>query len=157
MMGEKLLRSRHDTDLDDHDIGEIIRKLTSELYFHGHPINRKEARDDVGLPFVVDATPAVADAMWELFSTYDEAMRLNDQFQPLLDAIKLNPLPIPSAGHPPAFASVPLDTIGAAYVESVTRCDVFEMDFEVTLQRDPMGVYQSALAQLRREWTEQAD
>ena len=33
MMGTKLLKSRASNDLQDHDIEEIIRKLTSELFF----------------------------------------------------------------------------------------------------------------------------
>ena len=91
MMGAKLLKSRAANDMQPHDIEEIIRKLTSELFFHGHPINRHEARDDIGLGFVGDATPAVRDRMWDLYTLYAEENSFDEAFMPIQDAHRRQP------------------------------------------------------------------
>ena len=43
MIAKKIMRSRR-KPFDDHTIGEIVENMASRLYFHGHPINRREAR-----------------------------------------------------------------------------------------------------------------
>jgi ClpP class serine protease len=48
MLGEKLLRSRNEPPAEE-EIGALLDELTRRLYFHGHPINRREA-DKLGLP-----------------------------------------------------------------------------------------------------------
>jgi hypothetical protein len=133
----------------------VVRKLTTELFFHGHPINRQEAREDVGLDFVKDAPPEVEQAMWELFVAYEEEMHLNEAFQPVQDAIAQNPLPVPPSPDPTLspVAAVPLDTLKLAYVESTARCDVFEADYEVTLRRDYSGLYGAQVGLMRQAWT----
>lgn len=157
MMGEKLLRTRAKGEqLADHAIEEIIRKLTSELYFHGHPINRSEARNDVGLSFVKDATPAVAERMWALWQAYEADMKLDQAFSPVHEALQKNPLPVPAGQNmPPNHAVVPLDTHKVVYVESTGRCDVFESEYQVVLLRDFMGTYNSQLGVMRQEWAEE--
>jgi serine dehydrogenase proteinase len=47
MLAEKLLRQRNEHDLSDPELAEIVEELSSRLYFHGHPINRNEAREDL--------------------------------------------------------------------------------------------------------------
>ena len=44
---------------DSHKIDELVDKLTSKLYYHGHPINRTEARQDVGLSTIEIPSPEV--------------------------------------------------------------------------------------------------
>lgn len=85
MMGEKLLKTRKAQDLDEHDISEIIGKLSSQLFYHGHPISRREAREDLGLTFVKDPPGEVESAMWQLFELYEEDLRLNE---PLTSSMK---------------------------------------------------------------------
>src|SRR5207244_12613189 len=66
MMAKKLLSLHMDTTNDAHRIDEIVDNLTSKLYYHGHPINRQEARDHVGLATVVDPPQKVEKLMWRL-------------------------------------------------------------------------------------------
>jgi hypothetical protein len=40
-----------------HELDEIIDTLASKLYFHGHPINRKEAREELKLKLVDKVPP----------------------------------------------------------------------------------------------------
>lgn len=153
MLGEKLLRSRKSA-LEEHELGEIIGKLTSQLYFHGHPINRREARDDLGLSFVSDAVPGVRNAMWKLFAAYESDMRLDQAFQPIQEAIAISgPLAVP------AMNAITVQNVRLApasktvYVESAERCDVLETEYEVTVRRDAIGRIEANIALMRQEWT----
>jgi hypothetical protein len=154
MMGTKLLKLRNGShhQLAPHDIDEIIRKLTSELFFHGHPINRREARDDIGLKFVVDATPAVAEKMWDLYSLYATENKLNEAFMPLQEAFAKVPLPIPPTGAQPNAATVQLEPVVSVSVESAARSDRFVCDYEVHLKRDSNGAYVGQPGLVRQAW-----
>jgi hypothetical protein len=144
-----LLRQREGQVLDEHDMSELVEKLTSQLYFHGHPINRNEARNDLRLSFVVDATPEEEEAMWALYSAYSEDMRLNEEFQPVQEAYARQPVgvppPPPMAGPGqfgatvPIVANVIMDPVKSAYVECTERGDVHQVQFEVTLRREWTG------------------
>jgi Serine dehydrogenase proteinase len=151
MMGAKLLRSRAADSLEDHEIKEIIQKLTSELFFHGHPINRSEARHDIGLSFVQDAAAEVREKMWDLYTLYAEENLLNEEWMPIQEAIAINPLPVPTTTSP-VVASVPLPVIRSVSVESVARSDVFKSRFEVTLSRDRSGTYNGQVGLMAQAW-----
>ena len=56
MIAKKTLRT-HMKSAADHEIEEIVENMASKLYFHGHPINRKEAKKDLKLK-VMDKLPA---------------------------------------------------------------------------------------------------
>lgn len=152
MMGENLLKSRLAGELTAHQIREVIDKLTSQLYYHGHPISRKEARDEIGLPFVIDATEAEEDAMWDLFLNYRDVLSLEAVWDPTIEALKTLPAPIPvsqpvSQPGTPAFPGqqvyhdVLLPPLPTARVDSTERSDVFEQSFEVNVARRPDGSY----------------
>ena len=55
MIARKILLT-HMSKADQHIIEEIVENMASKLYFHGHPINRKEAKDDLKLKVNVDLT-----------------------------------------------------------------------------------------------------
>jgi len=156
MMGKKLLSRRAIDGLTEHDIEQIVQKLTSELYFHGPPINRQEAREDVGLTFVQDAPDDVAEEMWNLFLSYDEEMKLSQPFLWVQDAISLNPLtvPVPLAGIgvPNSQALVRLPTLKSVIVESEVLRHSYELEFEVNLTRDGAGTYNGNLILLKQSW-----
>src|SRR5258708_36300097 len=99
MRGAKVMKERGTREaLADHEVAEIVDKLTSRLYYHGHPISRTEAREELGLKFVKDATAAEADAMWALYKAYDEEMRLDEEVQFIQEAM---------AGAAPAVPAPP--------------------------------------------------
>jgi hypothetical protein len=152
MMGEKLLRRRNPPDaLADHVIEDIVRKLASELFFHGHPINSREAREDVGLEFVQDAPTDVAEAMWELFERYEDEMRLNEPFAPLQEALRVAPLQVPPLNSTPNQQTVRI-TSPQAFIESAVRCDAYRQEMEVTLVRDPSGQIAGNVSLLGQGW-----
>lgn len=153
MMGEKLLRARRKTQLADHEIGQIITRLTSELFYHGHPINRREARDDLGLTFVQDAEPKLEATMWDLFAEYDATMSLNEEFQPIDEAVAIAGLPdLPPFDQPPTIRQQNLGPVPLVFVESARRTDVLEMELQVTMRRDALGSLEGSVVRTARGW-----
>ena len=160
MMGEKLLSLRPGEDFGSHDVAEIIQKLTSQLYFHGHPINRTEAREDVRLSFVVDATPEEEKAMWALYSAYRDEMQMRQPFDLVHELAARDSLPAvpplsPQTGNPPTIDTVELGEYHLAYIESTERSDVSKAELEVTAQRDVLGKLQFTLISTRSGWEEE--
>lgn len=160
MLAGKLLTSRGVSD--SHTIAEIIDKLGTKLYYHGHPINRAEARDQLGLDFVEDATPAVADAMWNLYEAYATEMALEADFQPVLSALGQGPLPPPPAiqvqkgqfaAPPPTVAVRKLAPVNGVCIESAARCDIRTAHFEVTLVREWNGKLTHNVEVVADEWS----
>jgi hypothetical protein len=96
MIAKKLLHLHIGTE-NDHDIQQLIDNLKSNLFYHGHPINRLEARNDLKLK-VTDADPGVEDMMWRLYSDYADQMRLREPFNPVRE------LELAAAQNQPAAA-----------------------------------------------------
>lgn len=149
-MGIKLLNKRvAPPSLTDHDVTELVDKLTSRQYFHGHTIGRAEAKDDLKLTFVEDAHPDVAEAMWALYEAYAEDMQLERDFDFMLEAMGGSPPAIPAppkmgkAGDlpepPPTVVTRTLEPLVATVIESTGRLDRKLVQFEVTLTRDWKG------------------
>lgn len=80
MMAKKLLKLHMKDPKDEHDIEEISETLTSKLFFHGHPINRKEAVD---LKLKIEEPgQEVEDLMWQLYESYEREMEMSKPFNP---------------------------------------------------------------------------
>ncbi|MEK6272453.1 MAG: hypothetical protein AABM42_07370 [Actinomycetota bacterium] len=146
MLGEKLLRLR-DSTAEAHRIESLIDHLTTKLYYHGHPINRREAREDLGL-HVVDATPQVEKAMWDLYLDYERQMLLNRMFDPIGEAISQPGFAL-QAGQ---WAMTRLPTMYVAAVESEGRADILEQDLQAGLGLQPDGSITANVTRLRTEW-----
>jgi hypothetical protein len=96
MIARKILRTQAQPP-DDHTIREIIENMASKLYFHGHPINRREARDDLGLKVVIDLAPELESVMWELYREYEQDFQNLLTFNPPVDLAN-----VPPSGSTPA-------------------------------------------------------
>jgi len=70
MIAKKIL-STHMGESDGHTISEIIENMASKLYFHGHPINRLEAKKDLRLKVTLDASPELETVIWNLYKDYE--------------------------------------------------------------------------------------
>ena len=147
MMGAKLLGIRRG-ELDQHNAEEIVSSLAQRLFYHGHPINRSEAKEDLHLDWVREATPEEEQAMWNLYESYQSEMRLDCDFSLVREAIAKNQkVPeIPSSkgkseGDDPAptVVDVELDPQQLVWVESKDRADCREEDLTVTLVRNARG------------------
>ena len=82
MLGEKLIALRSKVGDEHHD---LLEQLTTKLYYHGHPINRIEAKE-LGLP-IAKAEPAVESALWDLYLAYEEEMNMTAPFDPVALAL----------------------------------------------------------------------
>jgi hypothetical protein len=85
MLGEKLLRLR-DPSMEPHKISSLIEELTTKLYYHGHPIARSEAKEDLGLP-VDEPKPPVEKAIWDLYLAYERELKMDVQFDAVSEAL----------------------------------------------------------------------
>jgi hypothetical protein len=130
MIARKILLTHMKDENDRHKIDETIETLASKLYFHGHPINRREAKDELGLK-VVEAPPALETAMWELYLDFERDLQNTQLFDPMGEIYRQIPDPAPA---PPPGAPPPLVPVGCfarmtdklAVVESARRSSVFE-------------------------------
>jgi hypothetical protein len=82
MMARKLLKLHMPNEADEPEIIKIIDTLKSNLFYHGHPINRDEAKKDLKLK-VSEPPDDVGSLMRNLYMEYEKAMQLNEPFNPL--------------------------------------------------------------------------
>jgi hypothetical protein len=123
---------------------EVIKRLSTELFYHGHPIGREEARLEIGLDFVVEASDELEDGIWALYSAYSDEMRLHDPFIAVQEALKLGPLapptPVPPpTPTPPSTVTRMLPIMRDVFLESEALSLYHEAQLEVTLLRDVSG------------------
>jgi len=155
MMGEKLLGQRPGEEIGAHDLNEIIDKLTSQLYFHGHPINRNEAKDDLRLHFVEKAEPDVEKAMWDLYEAYDEDMDLSSIFDWVSEFAAAGAIPpVPPVGNAPNVQTSTLGPYPFVLVESTSRTDAFEISYDTTTIRPDNGSLQWQVLVTNRGWSQ---
>jgi hypothetical protein len=97
MIARKILLT-HMSEPDQHKIDETIETLASKLYFHGHPINRKEAREELRLKVTENVAPALETAMWKLYLDFEVELKNQAPFDPLADIYNRvgRPQPLPA-------------------------------------------------------------
>ncbi len=84
MVARKILATHMDQTKEEHRIEEIIENLASKLYFHGHPINRKEASKDLKLDIESNLQPELETAIWDLYKDFEDELQMTDQFNPMI-------------------------------------------------------------------------
>ena len=139
LLAKKLMQLRSDK-YDDHKIGEVVDSLTSKLYYHGHPINRAEARD-LDLPIAQDPEAAVERLIWDVYLGYERDMKLTDEFNLVTELASVPPVGPPGTptGVVTSDVRVPL-----VMVESIARCDVYQASLKLVGTKDNTGSVQGA-------------
>lgn len=79
-LAKELLRLHFDENKNLKKIDRIIKVLTEDLYSHVHYISRREAIDILGAEIVKPCSDDEERLLWELFSDYANAMKLNERF-----------------------------------------------------------------------------
>lgn len=92
LLARKLLRQHMLKESQEHEIERLIDTLKSNLFYHGHPINRAEAKEDLKLN-VVTPSPAVEDLMWRLYLEYEKDLKLNEPLNVLRELEQRTPPP----------------------------------------------------------------
>lgn len=148
MMARKLLGLHMDPDDNAHRVSTIVENLTSKSFFHGHPINRTEARDQVGLTTLEDPTDAVQKAMWRLYLEYEKEMLLTSPFD--IASEFLAEYPAQAIG---ALDKTVEKTARMAYIESALKTDVFRMKYELVGVKQPNHATSVTMITTNRGWT----
>jgi hypothetical protein len=131
MIARKILLTHMNEETSKHVIDEIIETLASKLYFHGHPINRKEAVD-LGLKVTPNQPPELEELIWKLYCDFEIDLKNSEAFDPIAEILRAAPAPTPAAAGSPATPSIPPGhnaTVSQrlAFVE----CDRLSSAFEV--------------------------
>ena len=148
MMARKLLELHMDST-QRHKIDEIVDSLTSKLFFHGHPINRKEAREQISLGTVKDASPEIETAIWNLYMDYEQEMKLLEPFDPALEFGRDHDLLTMVAAQPEVSQRA---TNKHAYVESMTLSHLMSDEYVLQGTKLPNGAVSVTLMNLKRGW-----
>ena len=146
MMAQKLLSLHMNKAKDQHSIDEIVDNLTSKLFYHGHPINRKEAQDQVGLKNIEYPDSKLESLIWDLFLEYEKELLLDEPFDPLMEFVAQNRGIIP-----PATATHNI-SCKLAFIESSQRTDYSHIDYEIFGTKSPNGAYQIIPNIVARGW-----
>lgn len=106
----KLLSLHLDVKKDKKKIDTIISTLVEKLYFHGHHINREEAKN-IGLDIVKaeDISTEFSKLVWDLYLDYEKDMELCKPYQDSLEAEQTN------------------KDIPVKYIESVVKSSAFKI------------------------------
>lgn len=145
-LASKLLQSHMDPKIDAHKIEEIVQRLTSKSYYHGHPINRREAKDELGLN--VEFPPRkVEELIWALYLEYEKEMLLDKSFKFIQDFVAAYPNIQPNQ---PQILNLP--KMKGAYIESKHFTDVYVAENQVIGVKQPNGLYVGNLATIRDGW-----
>lgn len=120
MVAEKLLKARKDR-IDEKTIKKVIESLVKESYFHGHSINRREAKE-LGLP-IVEPDEKIEEKLWELYREYEKELKLMDVFDPREIIDKEN------------TDNYILKDMKAVYLESLSRTDICKVDVHISRKR----------------------
>jgi hypothetical protein len=75
LIAKRLLKS-HKNKMRDDEIEKVVEYFTEKLYSHQYFIGRKEAREDLGVKFIVDADAVLSQAMSDLYLEYVKEMEL---------------------------------------------------------------------------------
>ncbi len=94
------LLSLHMKKSEEHEIEQLIDNLKSNLFYHGHPINREEAKKDLNLK-AEEPVAEVETLMWELYLEYEKDLKLKEPFN-LVRELELK--------SPPPTVPAPLTT-----------------------------------------------
>lgn len=150
MMAKKLLSLHMDADDNAHRVANIVENLTSKSFFHGHPINRVEAREQVGLTTLEDPTEAVQRAMWRLYLEYEKEMQMNSPFDVASEFISEHP-----ALNPGDTAKTTKKVAKMVYIESSESTDYFRMEYELVGQKQPNHATMVTLVTSNRSWAKE--
>lgn len=147
MIARKLLALHMDNDAERHRIDQIVEMLSSRFYYHGHPINRIEARDDIGLKVSVPDS-ALERVIWDLYLQYEAEMQLNEAFNPVSEFLASGADPVAGTWTKHDLAQ----PNRMAFIESLACAHVFEQHSRILGTLGPLGLLQVTTMALRQGW-----
>jgi len=149
MMAKKLLSLHMDSIKDGHKIEEIVDKLTSKLFYHGHPINREEAIEEVGLTTIQQPSFALEELLWRLYVQYEQEINMEEPFHPASEFVAQ--FPTQTAG---STSIAPVATANMAFIESVKRTDLRSLEYQLSGTKDQNGATSVTTVIRRQGWSQ---
>jgi hypothetical protein len=147
MIARKLLALHMDNDTERHRIDPIVEMLSSRFYYHGHPINRLEARDDIGLKVTI-TSPDIERLIWDLYLKYEAEMCLTEAFNPVSEFL--------AGGVDPVIGTWTRHDLPEpnrlVFVESTACAHVFEQRSRILGILSPQGLLQVTTMTVRQGW-----
>ena len=144
-LATKLLQLHFDPKKDSQKIDEIVERLTSKSYYHGHPINRSEAKD-LGLE-VERPSKQLEETMWKLYLDYENEMLMNKKFNFVQEFIAA----FPSIGINQVQA-ITLPKMKGVYIESEHITDVYVAENQLIGVKKPDGLYEVNMGTMKDGW-----
>jgi hypothetical protein len=142
---------------------EIIGNFAARFFYHNRPITIDHAVNHLAMDFVTAAEPEVENAMWSVYTAYEDEMRLEEAFSPVFEAISRGVLPPNVKASKTTTANeftgltLAMKKERAACVESLARCDWYETPYELSLYRDWSGKLTSKLTDWPNAWRNEAE
>src|SRR6218665_2470160 len=146
MMVRKLLSLHMNRAKDQHAIDEIVDNLTSKLYYHGHPINRKEAKEQIGLENVEYPENKLEEAMWNLYLEYEKEIQSEEPFDPMMEFTSKN------SGLNTGESAKSNISCKLVFIESNQRTDYSFVDYEIFGEKQENGTYQITQNVIAQGW-----
>ena len=152
MIARKLL-TLHTHEDDQHKLDSIIEALASKLYFHGHPINRVEARKELGLSVLENVPVEVETTMWDLFVDFETEMKFRENYDPVNKLAGGVP---PNAFIPGQFTELARsdEDLIWAIVESNRLSSRLDQHIRYILMADPQGQHSVNAHPLDQQWSQ---
>jgi hypothetical protein len=150
-MAKKILMLHMGGTVDEHKIDGLVENFTSKLYYHGHPINRDEAIQHLGMKNVVKPPVRVERAMWNLYREYESEMEMTRAFRPGNEFVAAFPNLAPGSDSITNPA-----TVRRVFVESTERNDVFELEYQIYGKKEANGSIAWSINTLKEGWMSEA-
>jgi len=149
-MAKKILMLHMGGTSDEHRIDELVESFTSKLYYHGHPINRKEATGELGMKTVKKPAKRVESAMWNLYKQYEREMEMSVPFAPSQEFVSRFPDLKPKEAKLTNLLSAQ-----DAYIESTMRTDIHQFEYQIHGEKQENGAIKWSMNVLNEGWIEE--
>jgi hypothetical protein len=156
LIARKIMLTHYEKDdTARHEMEEIIETLASKLYFHGHPINRREAREELKLKVLENVPPELETAMWKLYQDFETELENRTTFDPMASIYNAAPAPTPVPGQlsvvPPGTSATFDQTL--SFVESARLSSAFKLQRRLVVANfDQAGMPQMRSEILSQGW-----
>ncbi len=148
MIATKLLQM-HTEKSEEHNISTVVEALASKLYFHGHPINRREAIE-LGLKVVESVPVEIESLMWDLYEDFETEMQFRMPFDPVA-ALHRATQAQPQPGFFSELARIE-NVVRYVTVESSRLSSFYDVTTRHVLRSDPQLQQSLAIFSLDQRW-----
>ena len=149
-LAKKILMLHMGGTADEHSIDELVESFASKLNYHGHPINRSEAKNDLGMSNIVFPNQRLEKSMWNLYLQYESELEIRTPFNPSNEFLNLFPALAPKD----AKLTDPL-TAKLTYIESSVQTDVKALEYQIHGEKLLNGALKWTMNVLREGWTQE--